>query len=45
MICDDLDGWDEGAGRLKREGVHVYIELIHSVVQRKHNIAKQLYAS
>ena len=34
MLCEDLDGWDgdwEG-GRLKREKIYVYIQLIHTVV-------------
>ena len=36
MLCDDLDGWDGGVeGRLKREGTHVYLRLIHVVVQQK----------
>ena len=36
MLCDDLDkgGW-QVEGRLKRKGIHVYIELIHIVVQEK----------
>ena len=35
MLCDDLKGWDGGVGRrLTREGLHVYIRLIHAVVQR-----------
>ena len=35
--CDDLEGWDGGGvqGRLKREGIHVYIWLIHFIVQQK----------
>lgn len=40
MIGDDLEGWDEGGGRLRREGVHVYVELIPTGVQQKHNTAK-----
>ena len=35
MICDDLEGWNGGGERLQREGIHVYIELIHGVVQPK----------
>ena len=37
MLCDDLDGRDETGveGRPKREGIHLYIELIHFVVQQK----------
>ena len=32
MLFDDLEGWDWACGRLKREGIYVYIELIHVVV-------------
>ena len=40
MLCDDLEGWDEGkGGRLKREGRYIYIYiklwLIHVAVQQK----------
>ena len=39
MLCDDLEGWHgrgEGmAGRLKRKGIYVYIQLIHFVVKQK----------
>ena len=45
VIGDDLDGWDTGGGRLRREGVYVYVELIHTGIQQKHNIAKQLYSN
>ena len=43
MLCDDLEWWDEGVGgRLNREGIYVYIQLIHFVVQQKlTNIGKQ----
>ena len=36
-VCGDLDGWDGGGvgGRSKREGIYVYLQLIHSVVQQK----------
>ena len=37
MFCDYLEGgvgW-VGAGRLKREGIFVYIELTHTLVQQK----------
>ena len=27
MLCDDLEGWDVAGGRLKREGIYLYIEL------------------
>ena len=45
VIGDDLDGWDAGRGRLRREGAYVYVELIHTGIQQKHNIAKQLYSN
>ena len=33
MLCDDLEGWDgEGAGR---EGIYIYMWLIHFVEQQK----------
>ena len=33
-------------GRPQREGINVYIELIHVVVQQKlHNIVKQFYSN
>ena len=37
MLCDDLERWDGGGmrGRLKREEIDVYIQFIHSVVQKK----------
>jgi len=26
VLCDDLEGWEEGiGGRLKREGIYMYI--------------------
>ena len=31
----DLVNSNNNKGRLKREGIYVYIELIHSVVQQK----------
>ena len=35
-LCDDLEGWDgvSMGGRLKREGIYVYLQVIH-VVQEK----------
>ena len=42
MICVDLEEWDEGGETLKREGMYVYIQLMHFVVQQKHSIGKQL---
>ena len=36
VLCDDLEGWDGGdVGRLRKEGIYVYLELIHAVVQQK----------
>ena len=37
MLCDELDGWDGGGEgrRPKREGMYVYIQLIHFIVQQK----------
>ena len=37
MLYDDLEEWDWGGvgGRLKREGIYVYIYLIHVVIQQK----------
>ena len=34
---DDLKGWDGGwvGGKLKREGIRVYLQLIHVIVQQK----------
>ena len=32
LLCDDLEGWD-GCG--EREGIYVYLQLIHVVVQQK----------
>ena len=29
----------------KKEGICVYIELIHLIIQQKHNIVKQLYST
>ena len=35
-VCGDLDGWDrEVGGRSKRNGIYVYIYLVHFVVQQK----------
>ena len=49
MLCDHLEGWDREGGKEMREGgdmgIYVYIELIHLVVQQKHNIVKQLYSN
>ena len=37
VLCDDLDGWDGGGvgGVSQREGIYVYIWLIHFAVQQK----------
>ena len=35
MLCDDLDGWGgewRVGGRPRREGIYVYIQLIHFIV-------------
>ena len=35
MLCDNLEGWDGGGGRFKKEGTYVYLWLIQVVVWRK----------
>lgn len=36
MLWDEVEGWDGGVGgRLKKEGLYVYIWQIHVVVQQK----------
>ena len=37
VLCEDLEGWDWGrvGGRSKREGLYVYIQLIHLVIKQK----------
>ena len=39
MLCDHLEGWDREGGREAKEGgdmgIHVYIQLIHVVIQQK----------
>ena len=37
LLGDDLEEWDGGilGGRLKREEIHIYMYLIHFVVQQK----------
>ena len=43
--CDDPEGWDGGVlrERLQREGIRVYLQLIHVVISRnQHNLVKQL---
>ena len=45
MLCDGLERWDGRlGGRLKREGIQVYIQPIHFIVNRnQHKLVKQLY--
>ena len=46
MLYDDLEVWDEQGGRLNREGIYVYTQLIYFLVQQDyHNSVKQLYSS
>ena len=37
MLCDDLEGWDGMGlgGRPRREGIYIYIQLIHFIVQQR----------
>ena len=37
MLCDGLAGWDGGAlvGDVEKEGIYVYLWLIHAVVWQK----------
>ena len=35
MLCDDLEGWGVGGGRLKREGIYVYLWLIYVDIHQK----------
>ena len=37
MLCDNLNGWDGGGDgrKSKRDGIYVYIQLIHFIVQEK----------
>ena len=37
MLCDDLDVWDGAGvgGRSKREGIYLYIQVIHFIAQQK----------
>ena len=46
MLCGDLEGWAGRGigGRSRREGMWVYIQLIHFVVlQKLLSIVKKLY--
>ena len=47
MLCDDLeDGMGEAGGRCEREGIYVYLQLIHVLYTRnQYNIVKQLLFS
>lgn len=47
MLCDDLDEWSWGVGgRLKREGMYVYISLIPSLYNRNQpKIVNQIYSN
>ena len=35
MLCDDLEGWDEAGGSFKREGIYIYLWLIHVDIWQK----------
>ena len=37
VLSHNLEGWDRGGmgRRSKREGIYVYVQLIHAVVQQK----------
>ena len=36
VLCDNLEGWAGGVGgRVKREGIYVYLQLIHFAIQQK----------
>ena len=37
MLCDDPEGWNSGwvGGRLNREEIYVYLQLIHVAVHQK----------
>ena len=35
VLCDDLEGWDEAGGSFKREGIYVYLWLIHVDIWQK----------
>ena len=34
VLCDNLEEWEVGEGRFKREGTYVYLWLIHVVWQK-----------
>ena len=36
VLCDDIEGWDgKGGKETKREGIFIYVQLIHFVAQQK----------
>ena len=35
MLCDNLEGWDGVGGRFKKEGLYVYLWLIHVDIWQK----------
>ena len=35
VFHDDLEEWDGGVGGCKREGIFVYLWLIHTVIRQK----------
>ena len=35
MLCDELEGWHGGGREVTREGIYIYISLIHFIVQQK----------
>ena len=46
-LCDNLEGWMglEVEGRLKREGIFVYLELIKLWYSKNYHTVKQLYSN
>ena len=44
MLCDDLDGWDEGVGRSKRDICIHTADSFHCTAE-SNNIVKQLYSN
>ena len=46
VLCDDTEGWDERRWGVRKEGISVYMWLIHFTVKRNsHIIVRQLYHS
>lgn len=44
VLCDDLGGWNGWmGGRLKKEGICVFIKLIHFAVHQKLTMLKRNY--